>query len=83
MRQVFGYGVVAFSAAALLGAGLSLFAPASAQEDKEAVVKAEIMRKCKAALEQGKPVRGLEFDAEQRKVVKTLGLITAKIEAGG
>src|SRR2546427_4542682 len=37
--------------------------------DKEAVVKAEIMRKCKAALEQGKAVRGLELDAEQRKVV--------------
>jgi GTP-binding protein YchF len=46
--------------------------------DKEAAIKAEIMRKCKVALEQGKPVRGLEFDAEQRKVVKTLGLITAK-----
>src|SRR5437588_12274726 len=46
--------------------------------DTEAIIQAEILRKCKAALEQGKPVRGLEFEAEQRKTVRTLGLITAK-----
>jgi GTP-binding protein YchF len=46
--------------------------------DKEAVIKAEILRKCKAALNEGKPVRGMEFDADEKKLVKTLGLITAK-----
>jgi GTP-binding protein YchF len=46
--------------------------------DKEAVIKAEILRKCKATLNEGKPVRGMEFDADEKKLVKTLGLITAK-----
>src|SRR5258708_3342384 len=46
--------------------------------DKEAAIRAEVLRKCKAAVEQGKPVRGIELDAEQRKIVHTLGLITAK-----
>jgi GTP-binding protein YchF len=46
--------------------------------DKEAMIKAEILRRCKATLNEGKPVRGLEFDAEERKLVKSLGLITAK-----
>ena len=46
--------------------------------DKEAVIKAEILRKCKATLNEGKPVRGMEFDVDEKKLVKTLGLITAK-----
>jgi GTP-binding protein YchF len=46
--------------------------------DKDAIAKAEILRKCQAALNQGKPVRGLEFTAEEQKTVRQLGLITAK-----
>jgi GTP-binding protein YchF len=46
--------------------------------DKEAGARAEILRRCKAALNDGKPVRSLEFNAEDRKAVKSLGLITAK-----
>jgi GTP-binding protein YchF len=46
--------------------------------DKEAIAKAEILRKCKAQLNEGKPVRGLEFSADDLKLVKSLGLITAK-----
>ena len=46
--------------------------------DKEAIARAEILRKCKAHLNEGKPVRQLEFDADDRKIVKGLGLITAK-----
>jgi GTP-binding protein YchF len=46
--------------------------------DKEAIAKADILRKCQGALDQGKPVRGLEFTAEEQKTVKQLGLITAK-----
>src|SRR5436305_3987909 len=46
--------------------------------DKEAVAKADLLRKCKTQLNDGKPVRAMELDADERKLVKTLGLITAK-----
>jgi GTP-binding protein YchF len=46
--------------------------------DKEAIAKADLLRKCKMQLNDGKPVRSLELDADERKLVKTLGLITAK-----
>src|SRR6201992_3902836 len=46
--------------------------------DKEAGIKAEILRKRKIHLNEGKAVRSLEFDADQKKLVKSLGLITAK-----
>jgi GTP-binding protein YchF len=46
--------------------------------DKEAIARAEVLRKCKAQLNEGKPVRQLEFNPEERKIVKQLGLITAK-----
>lgn len=46
--------------------------------DKEAVAKADLLRKCKIQLNEGKAVRSLELDADERKLLKTLGLITAK-----
>ncbi len=46
--------------------------------DKEAVIKAEVLRRCKAQLNDGKAVRSLEFNPDERKLVKSLGLITAK-----
>ena len=46
--------------------------------DKEAAARAEVLRMCKAALDQGKPVRGVALTPDQRKLVKSLGLITAK-----
>jgi GTP-binding protein YchF len=46
--------------------------------DKEAIARAEILRKCKATLNEGKPVRWMEFSPDEAKVVKQLGLITAK-----
>jgi ribosome-binding ATPase len=46
--------------------------------DKEAIIKAELLGRCKKVLDQAKPVRSLELDPEERKVVKSLGLITAK-----
>ena len=36
------------------------------------------MRKCKTLLNDGKGVRTLELDADEKKLMKTLGLITAK-----
>ena len=46
--------------------------------DKEAIARAEVLRKCREHLDQGKPVRQLEFNPDERKIVKGLGLITAK-----
>jgi GTP-binding protein YchF len=46
--------------------------------DKEAVAKAELLRKCKIQLNDGKPARGIELNADEKKLMRTLGLITAK-----
>jgi ribosome-binding ATPase len=46
--------------------------------DKEAAIKAQLLRRCKETLNQGKPVRGLEFTSEERRLLKPMGLITAK-----
>src|SRR6185369_7597189 len=46
--------------------------------DKEAIARLDVLRKCRAMLDQAKPVRQLEFNAEERKIVKGLGLITGK-----
>jgi GTP-binding protein YchF len=46
--------------------------------DKEAKTQLEVMQPALAALRDGKPARGLRFDAEQTKILKTLQLITAK-----
>jgi GTP-binding protein YchF len=46
--------------------------------DKDAIVRAGILKRAKEQLNQGKPVRGLEFTPEERKLIKSLGLITAK-----
>ena len=46
--------------------------------DKDAIARAELLKKCKEPLEKGLPVRSLELSADERRVVKTLGLITSK-----
>jgi GTP-binding protein YchF len=46
--------------------------------DKDAITRVEILKKVKPALEAGKPVRSVEFDADERKLIRSLGLITAK-----
>ncbi len=46
--------------------------------DKEAIVRAGILKRAKEQLNKGEPVRGLEFNPEERKLIKSLGLITAK-----
>jgi len=46
--------------------------------DKEAIARVEVLKKARAHLNEGKPVRQLEFDADERKILKGLGLITAK-----
>jgi GTP-binding protein YchF len=46
--------------------------------DKDSIARSEILRKAKVHLNEGKPVRQLEFSPDERKLVKSLGLITAK-----
>jgi GTP-binding protein YchF len=46
--------------------------------DKEAIARAEILRRCKTHLNEGRPVRQLEFTPEDRRIVRGLGLITGK-----
>jgi ribosome-binding ATPase len=46
--------------------------------DKEAIIRAGVLRRCNDTLNQNKPVRSLEFNPEERKLIKSLGLITAK-----
>jgi ribosome-binding ATPase len=51
---------------------------AKAGGDKEAQRLVDVLRKCEAALNQGQPVRGIDFSKEERAVLKPLCLITAK-----
>lgn len=46
--------------------------------DKEAIARVAVLELCQKALAAGKPVRSIEFDEEQRKIVKVLGLLSAK-----
>jgi hypothetical protein len=46
--------------------------------DKEAVARLDVLEICKKALAAGKPVRSLSLDHEQIKLVKGMGLLTAK-----
>ncbi|WP_125606412.1 redox-regulated ATPase YchF [Lapidilactobacillus bayanensis] len=47
-------------------------------KDKEAVAEFNVLETIKPALEAGKPVRSIEFDEEEQKIVKGLFLLTAK-----
>jgi GTP-binding protein YchF len=46
--------------------------------DKDAIARADALRKCKGPLNEGKPVRALELTPDEDRLVRTLGLITAK-----
>ncbi len=46
--------------------------------DKDAQRLVDVLKKCEAALNQGKPVRGIDFSKEERVVLKPLCLITDK-----
>ena len=51
---------------------------AKAGQDKEAQRLVEVLLKCQAVLDQGQPVRSLDFSKEELAVLKPLCLITAK-----
>lgn len=45
--------------------------------DKEAAARVEVLKRCRSQLDAGKPVRALSFTPEERKTLRSLGLITA------
>lgn len=51
---------------------------AKAGGDKEAQRLVDVLRRCEATLNQGLPVRGIDFSKEERVVLRPLCLITAK-----
>jgi GTP-binding protein YchF len=46
--------------------------------DKDAKAQLDVMEPALAALQAGKPVRSVPYDAEQRVLLRTLGLLTSK-----
>src|SRR3954447_12916299 len=46
--------------------------------DKDAAARAEVLRRCKPHLDSGRPVRSMELSTDDAKLVRSLGLITAK-----
>jgi len=46
--------------------------------DKEAIQRVELLKRSQIQLNDGKPVRSLELSPDERKLIKSLGLITAK-----
>jgi GTP-binding protein YchF len=46
--------------------------------DKEAIARAAVLKKCRDQLDQAKPVRQLELNDDEKKILKSLGMITAK-----
>lgn len=46
--------------------------------DKEAIARVAVLEQCRKALAAGKPVRAMELDEEARKIVKQLGMLSAK-----
>src|SRR5438105_3357143 len=46
--------------------------------DKDAMARAEVLRKIRPHLNEGKPARQYDFTADEQKLVKSLGMITAK-----
>jgi GTP-binding protein YchF len=46
--------------------------------DKEAIQRVAVLEKVKPALDAGRPIRSVELDPEERKILAGLGMITAK-----
>ncbi len=46
--------------------------------DKDSIARAEVLKKAKIVLEKGQPARAVELNTDEKKIIKSLGLITAK-----
>ena len=47
-------------------------------KDKDAIARLEVLKRCHKMLDDGKPVRELQFTPEEQKHIKSFGLITGK-----
>ncbi len=61
-----------------VGGSLDRTARQAKSGDKEAIARVEVLTKARDHLNNAKPVRHLDFSADERKLLKSLGLITAK-----
>jgi GTP-binding protein YchF len=46
--------------------------------DKEAIARGAVLQKCKTCLDTSNPIRSLELEEEERRILRSLGMITAK-----
>jgi ribosome-binding ATPase len=46
--------------------------------DKEAIARVALLGKCKTCLDESRPIRSLSLDAEERRMLRSIGMITAK-----
>ncbi|MEY4942766.1 MAG: redox-regulated ATPase YchF, partial [Planctomycetota bacterium] len=46
--------------------------------DKEAIARGAVLQKCKSCLDTSNPIRSLELEEEERRILRSLGMITAK-----
>lgn len=46
--------------------------------DKEAIARVSVLQKCKACLDSSTPIRSLHLEDEERKILRSLGMISAK-----
>jgi GTP-binding protein YchF len=46
--------------------------------DKEAILRVTVLERCFECLNAGNPIRSISFEGDEAKVLKTLGMITAK-----
>lgn len=51
---------------------------AETTKDKEAMTELTLLRKCKDSLEQNKPLRRLELDKDEKKIIKNFNFLTLK-----
>ena len=51
---------------------------AETSKDKEALFEVNVLRKCKEALEKNIPIRRLEFDEDEQKLLQSFNFLTAK-----
>ena len=47
-------------------------------KDKEALQEVNVLNKCKSVLQEGKAIRGLEFNEEETKILKNFNFLTIK-----
>ncbi len=58
--------------------GLPKAERAAKSGDKEMIARAEVLRKCKAQLAKDEPLRKVEWDKDEKRIITSYGLLSAK-----